>query len=312
MRKCELPLNLQDTLLSNKREASIKFRQQDQRSNRLAHKTIGLKQKPTSKHLNKVTLSLPILDLDTMFRLIALAVIAVPVALVRGQDADYGVDCSFPIHSKDWKCGDLLGARKQFYEDFMQGCRDHYEGSRANRCDTTEDDRIAMILRQPQSMVNYTSTGFKKIKAPKKLFDLLSAHWETNRHLKKQEVWPVGSIYTNHWESPTYMVGVEDSNLRGGGSKLKDDLWEAVRETIEEWTGMEQKPTSMYGIREYTANAVLSPHVDRLPLVSSCIVNVAQDLDEDWPLEIYDREGKGTLRLKTCAFFFQEQLYKNI
>jgi hypothetical protein len=37
--------------------------------------------------------------------------------------------------------------------------------------------------------------------------------------------------------------------------------------------------------------AILSPHVDRLPLVSSCIVNVAQDVDEPWPLEIYDREG---------------------
>lgn len=38
--------------------------------------------------------------------------------------------------------------------------------------------------------------------------------------------------------------------------------------------------------------AILAPHVDRLPLVSSCIVNVAQDVDEPWPLEVIDREGK--------------------
>lgn len=55
---------------------------------------------------------------------------------------------------------------------------------------------------------------------------------------------------------------------------------------------MEQKPISMYGIRKYTTGAILNPHVDRLPLVSSCIVNVAQDVDEPWPLEIYDRQGK--------------------
>jgi prolyl 4-hydroxylase len=28
-----------------------------------------------------------------------------------------------------------------------------------------------------------------------------------------------------------------------------------------------------------------------VPLVSSAIVNVAQDVDEDWILEVYDRDG---------------------
>ena len=59
---------------------------------------------------------------------------------------------------------------------------------------------------------------------------------------------------------------------------------------------MEQNGISMYGIREYTSGALLSPHVDRLPLVSYCTVNVAQEVDEPWPLEIYDREGMGKLR----------------
>lgn len=209
----------------------------------------------------------------------------------QAQNADYGVDCSFPIHSKDLNCGDLLGDRKKLYEDFMQGCRDHY-GKKGNRCDTTEDDRIEMSIRQPQSMVNYTSTGFKKIKAPKKVFDLLKDHWETNKHLAKEEVWTVGNVYVNHWESPTYMVSVEDSSLRGAGQSLKSKIWEAAKSTIEEWTGMEQKPISMYGIRTYTEGAILSPHADRLPLVSSCIVNVDQDVDEPWPLEIYDRHDR--------------------
>ena len=37
--------------------------------------------------------------------------------------------------------------------------------------------------------------------------------------------------------------------------------------------------------------AILSPHADRMPLISSCIINVAQDVEEDWPLEVFGRDG---------------------
>lgn len=81
----------------------------------------------------------------------------------------------------------------------------------------------------------------------------------------------------------------------------------------------------MYGIRVYSDNSVLATRkhstalhcinaavsdvipydvmrlmcacgihvdVDRLPLVSSCIIQVAQDVDEPWPIEVYDHNGK--------------------
>lgn len=51
---------------------------------------------------------------------------------------------------------------------------------------------------------------------------------------------------------------------------------------------------SLYGIRIYTENSVLATHVDRLPLVSSAIINVAQDVDEPWPIEVYGHDGKAT------------------
>ena len=41
----------------------------------------------------------------------------------------------------------------------------------------------------------------------------------------------------------------------------------------------------------YTEGSVLAPHVDRMPLVISAIVNVAQDVDEPWPLEVYGHDG---------------------
>ena len=89
------------------------------------------------------------------------------------------------------------------------------------------------------------------------------------------------------------MVDVGDEYLEGGGKILKKAIWDAAVTGMEEWTGgvAKLRPVSLYGIREYTEGAVLSPHVDRVPLVSSGIVNVAQDVDEDWPLEVYDRNG---------------------
>jgi prolyl 4-hydroxylase len=122
-----------------------------------------------------------------MFRFVRIAILAASIAS-PSQSAEYGVDCSFPIHSKTFQCGSTLGDRKTFYEDFMAGCRKHF-GRKGNRCDQTEDDRLEMSQRQPMSMVNYTETGFKKIKAPKELFRLLTEHWETNKDKKIEEVW---------------------------------------------------------------------------------------------------------------------------
>lgn len=85
---------------------------------------------------------------------------------------------------------------------------------------------------------------------------------------------------------------VENNALRGGGYSLKKKIWDAARDTIEDWTGEELTECSLYGIRVYKENAILATHVDRLPLVSSAIINVASDLDEPWPLEVYGHDGK--------------------
>jgi len=36
---------------------------------------------------------------------------------------------------------------------------------------------------------------------------------------------------------------------------------------------------------------MLAPHVDRLPLVSSAIINVDSDVDEPWPLAVIGHDG---------------------
>jgi prolyl 4-hydroxylase len=77
-----------------------------------------------------------------------------------------------------------------------------------------------------------------------------------------------------------------------GGSKLKQKIWDAAKETISDWNGQELTQCSLYGVRVYYEGSVLAPHVDRLPLVSSAIINVAQDVDEPWPLEVIGHDGR--------------------
>jgi prolyl 4-hydroxylase len=221
--------------------------------------------------------------------------------------AEYGVDISFPSHHSDistnypWlphnQLPELyptpseyenmqiqpLGDRKKFYDDMMQGCVKKYDTqNKGNRCWENEVDRIEMGLRQPQSMVNYTTLGFQKIKAPEGVWKLVQQFWEKNKDNWKSENWPAGNTYTNHWASPTYLVNVEDSSLRGGGFQLKQAIWDAAKQTVQDFTGQELTQCSLYGVRVYTEGAVLNTHVDRLPLVSSAILNVASDVDEPW------------------------------
>lgn len=156
---------------------------------------------------------------------------------------------------------------------------------------------------------------------------MLTEFWEKNKGKEKNEQWGAGNTYTNHWQSPTMMLSVENAALPGGGFKLKNKIWDAARETIQEWTGQDLTPSSLYGIRIYKEGAVLAPHVDRLPLVSSAIINVAQDVDEDWPIEVckllfeicksfpyYDRVLKNILSFfsSSCLYVFQMPMMEKL
>jgi len=232
-------------------------------------------------------------------------------------NTEYGVDVSWPIHhyklSTNYvslphnvdpennpvpkKYAEMpvqpLGNKQKFYDDFMQGCYDKYQkGKKGGICDATERGRVDMSLVQPKDMTNYTDIGFKKIKTPPAVWKLISEFWENNKNTRGDENWGRGNTYVNHWDSPTYMVSVENTGLRGGGGRIKNAIWNAAKDTLQQWTGEELTQCSLYGIRVYTEGAVLATHVDRLPLVSSAIVNVAQDVDEPWPIEVIGHDGR--------------------
>jgi hypothetical protein len=86
-----------------------------------------------------------------------------------------------------------------------------------------------MSRDQPKLHYNYTEIGFKKMKVPDAIFKEILAFWEENKAKgEKAENWPRGNTYVNAWEVPSYMVSLEDKQLRGGWD-LKERVWNQLK-----------------------------------------------------------------------------------
>jgi len=209
--------------------------------------------------------------------------------------ADYGLDYSFPI--TDWKVkedGPFVG-KQAMYDKYLLGCRENnppkFEGDASDLCAVYEFDRLAMNKDQPKSMVNFTSAGYAKIKAPKEAVKLLTEFWNEHKNEQQPEDWDSPNTYVNHWEHSSFFLPIPDDSDSDGYSMM-EKIYDLVYPILSSWVGgLELTETSLYGIRVYKAGAVLAPHVDRLPLVTSAIINVAQDVNEPWPLEVYGHDG---------------------
>lgn len=212
----------------------------------------------------------------------------------------YGVDVSWPMHhdtiSFDRPNNPLGADTRQFaYKEYLQGCiGDETQGASNNyleECRRFESDRISMNLRQPANSQNYTHAGFAKVETPPGVLRRLQEVWdEASPSSKVLERWERGNTYLNHWESPTYMIDITQILSHAE----QQQLVQAVQSVLEAWTQQSLILTSLYGIRVYGNEAVLAPHVDRLPLVSSVIINVAQDVEEPWVLEVIGHDGQAT------------------
>lgn len=196
----------------------------------------------------------------------------------------FGVDTSFPMHNymdkKSW------GGK--MYEEFIQGCGDTFK---MRSCVSNEESRMAMNRDQIPRQRNFTELGFAKIKAPSSVYGPARAFWDLHKRSTTSESWPAGNTYVNHWRVDSQMVSLEDRRFQPLGLRTKDKIWAGAKPILEAWTGQKLKPTSLYGIRKYEAGAVLATHVDRLPLVTSAIIQVDQDVDAPWPIEVVGHDG---------------------
>jgi len=186
----------------------------------------------------------------------------------------------------------ILGANKQsLYDNYIKAC-DKATSQDPGYCSRSDKYRTTMNRDQPSSVNNYTKDGYAKIKVPTDLYDLIKDFFDKNRHHAEVE-WKEYNVYHNAWVSPPTMVHMARESA-GGSISLTSEIEDKVTPILEEWTGQSLSPVSTYGIRIYHNASILAPHVDRMPLVISAIIQVDQDVDEPWPLEVYGHDGIAT------------------
>jgi prolyl 4-hydroxylase len=117
---------------------------------------------------------------------------------------------------------------------------------------------------------NYTHQGYEKIRAPKELFDLVHDFWVKNKDLASVEYDNI-NVHHNTWGEPSTILNINVDTVPGGGPALQSEIYNIARPLMEEWTRQELRSVSLYGIRLYHNGAILAPHVDRMPLVTSAI-----------------------------------------
>jgi hypothetical protein len=147
---------------------------------------------------------------------------------------------------------------------------------------------LEMNTNQSKIVPSFTETGYKVVPIPDNLFDKMITEREkfmdANPKIPKEVRLPgvVDNLVSN--QVPEFITF---------SRKLHRDIAQTVQPYLEEWTGEENlENTDTYGLRRYLNGHQFHMHVDVLAkYVFSAILNVAQELDEDWVMHIVDAKG---------------------
>jgi len=209
---------------------------------------------------------------------------------------DFMKGCYQQGNNKYEKRADGLYQRKDDPDPNINNVGGKYRNSDeeyVNACNEAERDRLEMNLNQPKQMGNYTHSGYAKVHTPTNVLQLLKKFWDQNQRFSWPEFWNDGNTYVNHWEVPTMLLDIGRKDVPNPfTSKEYEIIVKSVQDILESWTNQRLVLTSAYGIRLYEEGSILAPHVDRLPLVSSAIINVFQrNVTEPWVLEVIGHDG---------------------
>jgi hypothetical protein len=177
-----------------------------------------------------------------------------PEESVLPSQQQYGTEVSWPMQRH-------AASSSPSYLNYMQGC---YATYNQEQCDENEAERIAINAAQPSVQRNFTSAGYAKVQAPWASYTALRQFWDLYQaDYQVTEDWDDANVYTNHWESATQTLRVDAPDGPRMTVPIRRKLVEEVQSVLEKWTGVPLQPTSLYGIRSYSAGSILAPHVDR-------------------------------------------------
>jgi hypothetical protein len=144
------------------------------------------------------------------------------------------------------------------------------------------------IREQKKWIPRFTKTGFKKTRAPPLLYALLKEYFEAHKNNSVIENWTDDNIYVNHESSRFLLVDLPEIG------SMKPTIFELIRPIFEQWIGgIPLVPSAIYGVRVYTEGSILQDHADRPDTHQvSAIINIDQDLESPWPLDIIGHNGR--------------------
>ena len=159
------------------------------------------------------------------------------------------------------------------------------------------EEQIKALNREVR---NYTIEGFKKTTLNEDLFQEIKDFYTDKKQEGKKEYVEGDFIHSKHNENPSYLIELS--------TELKSAIHNSLQEKLENWSKTKHITTFVYGKREYKKGSVLVPHRDREKThIISAIINIDQDLDEEWPLLIEDHHyRKHEVYLKPGEVVFYE------
>lgn len=130
---------------------------------------------------------------------------------------------------------------------------------------------------------SYTETGFVKAQLPEALSAKIKDFYDKNRTKHATETIAGGYVYhaADQKKQSSALVHLSDA--------LKKEIHDTIVPMVSEWCEKDLEPSYVYGIRVYRDQAVLKLHRDRIEThVLGVIINVDQEVNQDWPLMIDD------------------------
>lgn len=149
---------------------------------------------------------------------------------------------------------------------------------------------------------SYTHTGFVKTVLPEALFSKIKNFYEQNRSKHATETIAGGYVFNAADQNK------KSSTLVHLPEGLKKEIHDTIVPMVSEWCNKELEPSYVYGIRVYRDQAVLKLHRDRIEThVLGVIINVDQEVRDDWPLMIDDHSYRQhQILLKPGEMIFYE------
>jgi len=155
--------------------------------------------------------------------------------------------------------------------------------------------QMALNHEQLEWVPRLTEAGFQKVPVPRGLWRSLSRDYQRVRPRMVQESCIQSVINCQEVQveaGESFLRNVQRTYMMELAAEVLEEVREVLRPLAEAWSGVLLEHTSTYGVRRYTNHSWLVAHLDRLGThVVSTIINLGQEVEEDWVLYIKDHQG---------------------